>query len=83
MKAYIEGTIKLINENSFKDAKTGEPVVFNTLFIQGEDSKVIQLNTRQDFAKFIDRNAVITLDVLPDFNSTTKFRIKIIDVKPA
>jgi len=83
MKAYIEGTIKLINKNTFKDAKSGDTVEFNTYFIQGEESQLIQLNSRTDYEKLIDKPAVITLDVTPHYDSPTKFRIKILDVKPS
>lgn len=81
MKAYIEGTIKLYEKNSFKDAETQESVEYSTYYVQADQGQTLKLNSKQDFTKFIDEEAVITVDIAADYNSPSKFRVKLIDVK--
>lgn len=83
MKAFIEGAIKLIEKNSFKDAKTGDPVEYFKYSIQDDEQGVLHINSKQDFSKMLDEQAVFTLDVAADYNSPSKFRVKILDVKAA
>jgi len=80
MKAFIEGTIKLFEQNKFKDAETQQPVEYFTYFIQG-DNQTIKLNSKNDYTKTIDKEAVIEVDIQPDFNTPSKFRVKLINVQ--
>jgi len=82
MKAFIEGTIKIHDHNSFKDEKTGQDVEYNTYVIQGEGES-IKLNSKRDFSEFVDVPAVIALNILSQYDAPTKFRVSIIDVNKA
>jgi len=81
MKAYIEGVIKIHDTNTFQDAKTGQPVTYNSYIIQGEEES-IKLNSKNDYSMHIDKPAVLTVDIKSQYDAPTKFRVSIIDVKP-
>jgi len=83
MKAFIEGTIKLIEKNSFKDAQTQEPVEYFTYYIQDDTQQTLKINSKSDHSAMLDKKAVITVDVQADFNSPSKFRVKLIDANKA
>jgi len=82
MKAYIEGIIKIHDTNSFNDAKTGQTVTYNSYVVQGEGES-IKLNSKNDYGNMVDKSAVLTLDIKSLYDAPTKFRVSIIDVKPA
>jgi len=81
MKAFIEGTIKIHDTNTFNDAKTGQQVTYNSYVIQGEGES-IKINSKNDYSEHIDKPAVLTLDVKALYDAPTKFRVSLIDVKP-
>jgi len=83
MKAYIEGNLRICENASFKDAKTGEKVPYYVFYIQDEDGQLSKIGCRDDHSDLVGRDAVFTVTVKPDFNKPNLFRLSVIDVKPS
>lgn len=78
---YIEGKIKMVEDTSFKDAKTGQTVPYFTNYLQGSDGKLLKLGSRQDFGSMADKAVLVTAELRPDFNKPSLYRLSITDVK--
>jgi len=81
MKAYIEGQIVSMETATFKDAQTQKDVSFNTYYIKGTEGGMLAVNSREDFSRALNVDAVLSVDIRPDPVKPTQFKIKIIDVK--
>jgi len=83
MKAYIEGTLKIVENASFKDAKTQENVPYFVNYIQDEDGKLSKIGSKSDYSALVGRDAVFTVEVRSDFNKPNLFRLSVSNVKQA
>jgi len=80
-KIYIEGTIKLVEDSSFKDAETKEKVPYFTNYIQDTEGGVVKLGSRENYEQWKDTRVVVVAEMKPDFNKPSLYRLKILEVK--
>jgi len=83
MKAYIEGTLRIVENSTFKDSKTGSDVPYFTNYIQDESGQLTKVGSRDNHTDMVGREAVFTVEVKPDFQNNRLFRITLINVKPS
>jgi len=83
MKAFIEGNLRIVENASFVDKKTGSQRTWYRCYVQDEDMKLSILGSSLDYTKLLGRDCVFTVDLKPDFSSPTLFRVTINDVKPS
>lgn len=84
MIAYLNGTIKAIDENKFTEKESGDEIAYSTIFIQSvnEDGqfKTEAINTKIDARPFIDKAVTIQLNIVPDFEHKKLKRVSVIDI---
>jgi len=83
MKAYIEGNLRIVENSSFKDAKTQESVPYFTNYVQDDEGKLSKIGSKQDYTAMVGRDCVFTVEVRSDYNKPNLFRLSIASVKNA
>jgi len=78
MKLFMEGSIGMIENASFKDAKTGETVPYFKIYVQNENNETIALGSRENFEQYKGKDCVFELEPRADFNKPSLFRLKIL-----
>jgi len=81
MQIFIQGVLKIVEPNSFKDAATGKTVEYYTNYLQDSEGKLSKLGSSTDLSEFLDTPVVVEADLKADFNKPNLFRVKIISVK--
>lgn len=83
MKAYIEGTLRIVENGEFTDKDTGKVIPRWINYIQDEEGMLEKISSKDvDHSAFIGRDCVFTIALKPDFNKPNLFRATLTDVKP-
>jgi len=81
MRIYAQGVLKMVENSSFKDAKTGQTVSYFTHYIQDAEGKLAKFGASEDYSEFIDVPIVAECDLKPDFQKPNLYRAKLTSVR--
>lgn len=82
MKAFVEGNLRIVENSTFKDAKTGSDVPYFTNYIQDEGGQMIKIGSKDNHTDMVGRDCVFVVQIREDFEHKKLFRLKLLDVKP-
>lgn len=83
MKAYIEGTLRVVENGKFTDKDSGKEIPRWVNYIQDEEGMLEKISSKDvDYSSFIGRDCVFTIALKPDFTKQNLFRATLTDVKP-
>jgi len=81
MKIFIQGVLKIVEPNPFKDAETGKTVPYFTNYIQDPEGKLVKIGSQEDLSEHLDNPSVFNAEMKSDFNKPNLFRVKINSVR--
>jgi len=82
MPAFIEGVLRIVENATFKDMKTGSDVPYFKNYIQDADGKMLTLGSRDNHTDMVGREAVFTIEIREAFGDAKGHRVSLKDVKP-
>jgi len=83
MKAFIEGTVRMVEPSNYINKKTNTEVVQFRNYVQDEAGAIIKVESRENHTTLIGREAVLEVEIRPAYQEEGKFRITLLNVKPA
>jgi len=82
MKAFIEGTLKMVEDASFKDKATGSLVPYFVSYIQDDESKLLKVGSRENHTPMVGRDCVFVIGMKPDYEKPNLYKLSLLDIKP-
>ena len=83
MKAYFEGRIKVWEKGEtwidWEDKSKGKMPLYRYV-IQSDEQEIVQFNSTEDYSKFVDVNAVFTVEMGKMRNQAGAWWVKLVKV---
>jgi len=84
MKAFVEGTLRIVEDGSFTDKETKKEVKRFINYVQDDFGQLEKFSSGEvDYSSFIGRPALFTVEIRLGFQQQSLFRITLTDVKPS